>query len=896
MADQNITSLSIAVDSTGVRSAQGDLRDFAKTGRDAASSATLLERAMEANISPTNQAAAAFSKFAPAAVGLKNAAQGAEKLSASTKLSAYQTQQLSFQLQDLGVQLAGGASPFTAIVQQGSQVASTFGGIRGAAATLAGAVTPVALAVGSVATAAAVLAIAYDRGASQSRAFKDALLQTGNAAGLTEGKFNSLIDRTAELTNSSNASAREMALGFIQSGQLSGQALESTVTAALNVSKATGQSIEEVQKQLLGVTSGVANFAATQNRSLNFLTSAQYRYIKSLEDQGEISKAIVVTMDALNERYNKQALNLGLVERAYEAAKKKASDFWDAVKGLGRDKTVDELITDAEARLKALDERRSTNPRDAERRRAAIQAELVDLRKVKEVSDESAVADAKRADAAKKGIAFSDVLARSYGRQQVAARALEDAKKRLAQSDLSVADQQRVLAQLRKEVDPGAAQAISESSIAGIKRQLNDITSAYEAAESTLEASRQAGLLDDQTYYSEKSKYVERYVVARKLALELENEQLKRQARSADTMPSDRVAIEDRIKDNIAEIGRLQAKAQADTVNYGIQAAAALGNVAKGYDQARTAAQVYLDTLSKQQQRDLTLFGAGNEARSRDAARSQIADRYDEEARRLEAEREALRIQQGGLRPDQEEQYSNLLKINEEFRAKALDGWDNYYNRLKEKQGDWRNGVSEAFANYADEAANAAKQAEQVFTNAARSMEDAIVTFATTGKLSFTKLAQSIIADIIRIEAQRATSSIFSSVLGALGSFTGSTGLTAAAASGMGGDSLDNFLKLNNNFSGKREIGGPVAARSVYRINERNVPEVATVGGRDYLLTGGQSGTVKPAGEASGGNTFQFNIGQGVTRNEVAALIPTIVKQVEAVVTQKSRRGAVLGG
>ena len=106
---------------------------------------------------------------------------------------------------------------------------------------------------------------------------------------------------------------------------------------------------------------------------------------------------------------------------------------------------------------------------------------------------------------------------------------------------------------------------------------------------------------------------------------------------------------------------------------------------------------------------------------------------------------------------------------------------------------------------------------------------------------------------------QRVTSSIFSSVLGAVGSYFGNTGLTAAAASSMSGDSLDNFLKLNNNFSGPhggRAIGGPVSAGGVYLINEQNRPEVATFGGRDYLLTGGQGGTVRPASDAGTSTPF----------------------------------------
>jgi hypothetical protein len=45
---------------------------------------------------------------------------------------------------------------------------------------------------------------------------------------------------------------------------------------------------------------------------------------------------------------------------------------------------------------------------------------------------------------------------------------------------------------------------------------------------------------------------------------------------------------------------------------------------------------------------------------------------------------------------------------------------------------------------------------------------------------------------------------------------------------------------------GQRAIGGPVSANSLYRVNE-NGPEILEVAGKQYLMTGAQSGEVKPA-------------------------------------------------
>lgn len=72
----------------------------------------------------------------------------------------------------------------------------------------------------------------------------------------------------------------------------------------------------------------------------------------------------------------------------------------------------------------------------------------------------------------------------------------------------------------------------------------------------------------------------------------------------------------------------------------------------------------------------------------------------------------------------------------------------------------WESGASKAFRTYQENAGNAAKGVENLFNNAFRSMEDALVQFAMTGKLNFTSLANGIIADLIRMQAQAATSGL----------------------------------------------------------------------------------------------------------------------------------------
>lgn len=72
-----------------------------------------------------------------------------------------------------------------------------------------------------------------------------------------------------------------------------------------------------------------------------------------------------------------------------------------------------------------------------------------------------------------------------------------------------------------------------------------------------------------------------------------------------------------------------------------------------------------------------------------------------------------------------------------------------------------------------DSAANIAGQTKSLFGNAFSSMEDSIVNFAMTGKLSFADFTKSILADMARIATRQASSALLGSLVGAAASYFG---------------------------------------------------------------------------------------------------------------------------
>jgi len=108
-----------------------------------------------------------------------------------------------------------------------------------------------------------------------------------------------------------------------------------------------------------------------------------------------------------------------------------------------------------------------------------------------------------------------------------------------------------------------------------------------------------------------------------------------------------------------------------------------------------------------------------------------------------------------GLTPERaQELEKGLQKITDGYKKIA----DQQVNNLKASR-EWDTGWKEAFANYTENAQNAAEQARTYFETFTKGFEDALVKFVETGKLSFKDLANSIIADFIRIQVRQQLSS-----------------------------------------------------------------------------------------------------------------------------------------
>lgn len=228
---------------------------------------------------------------------------------------------------------------------------------------------------------------------------------------------------------------------------------------------------------------------------------------------------------------------------------------------------------------------------------------------------------------------------------------------------------------------------------------------------------------------------------------------------------------------------------------------------------------------------------------------SEIEKRYRDITRAADdAAKAAIRAEEarrGGIKLSKEEAdaYYAAARANNEALKQQTE-------ELFEKSREFGTGWSRAFAEYADNATNAARQAENLFRRATQGMEDAIVNFAKTGKFEWRNFLASIAEELLRSNIQRLIAQIFSG---------GSAG---------GGGNLLGWL------FGSRASGGPVTQNRPYMVGE-NGPEMFVPATSGQILNQSQM-------PGAGGMNITYNINavDAVSFQQLVARDPAFIYAV----------------
>ncbi|MBM2769926.1 phage tail tape measure protein [Burkholderia anthina] len=198
----------------------------------------------------------------------------------------------------------------------------------------------------------------------------------------------------------------------------------------------------------------------------------------------------------------------------------------------------------------------------------------------------------------------------------------------------------------------------------------------------------------------------------------------------------------------------------------------------------------YASERQRDVERELAAMSMGDNARELNQATNRVGDEF---RRRRDDFTKGAR-KDGTL--GSPEYQAEIERINR-AEAEQVERERGYLDQRLALQRDWRVGASRAVALYQESAENAAGRAEEAFTSSFRSLEDAVASFASTGKLDFRGLVDSMIADLARFAARAALAPVF----GWLGN---AIGLGASGASGFSSSSLLGGLAggLSNAVSG----------------------------------------------------------------------------------------------
>lgn len=731
---------------------------------------------------------------------------------------------LPAQFTDIFTSLAGGQNPFLVMIQQGGQISDSFGGIgntlelmkekflslfsisSSASSALDGIsdsssessdslsglseglnstsdaagnardvmekvpLASSAMLIGLTAAAAAVaaLGVAWYQASQQQEAAEKALISTGRYAATSSDELNSLAQAYDRIDGVTRGKALEALTQIAATGRLTGENFRTATDASLRWSAATGESVDTVADKFASLAEDPTQGILKLNEAEHFLTQTQYNRIKALQEEGRmqdaVTEAVNVYANTSNSRATDVVENLSLISTAWRNIKKDTGEVWDAiVDGVNRAQGPLQRIADKIAGLGRDQKNLATYGIAMLNPLAAIAARYGG----NAFSGVSSSVDSTATLGGKEGVISSQETKR-----------LEDANKQWA----SIVEQTDRQAQIR-----AGEQKIWDAGLAAGKDELEiqKQVTAYKNKQAEIDAKKNKPKANaDNNSAVTLLETAQRQVTA--------NEQL--------ATSGEEVTASGRLVNQINQ--RLDDTTKAMTASTRAQLVAVRDSLTTSDAEARAAQQKTRDLAAnialterlasaqklQADQNEVALMGIGRGSQAAELAQRELNIRRDYLKQVNDLEK-AQRNENTALTANELQVEKDMLSAHLQAQLAAERS---YQDQRMAMQADWRNGFTASFEDYAAQAANVAGQTKGLFDNAFKGAEDAIVQFVTTGKSSFRDLANSIIADLVRIAAKQAVLQIAGAIAGAF----------AGGSSGVGS------TQLGNNYDWAQQTSG----------------------------------------------------------------------------------------
>lgn len=779
--------------------------------------------------------------------------EGMHRAGISTGQTQAALQQLPAQFTDIFTSLVGGQNPLLVLIQQGGQIADSFGGIgptldvlrekiksvlglgggigtvgdalevigsggkaaaegaeaageslgdmadgantaadaaknaKEAADALSSATPPLASGLGIASVAVLALAATigtliygYKKGSEEADEFSDALILTGNYAGTSADALGDMARRVSEV-NGTVGDAAEILAKLAGNGKTAEGAFEAIANAAVAMEDATGKAFDATIAEFVKIADDPVKAAKTLNDQYHFLTASVYSQIVALKEQGnEIGATKLLTdtyADTVKLRAEQITSNLGSIERAWKNIKDEASATLDAIKNVGRETTVSQQLEELERRVAAARSALKGNPADtdAKTKLEEAEAQLSSLRLAQQERLNRETARKTEQDRQSSAVLGIQLISKEAEAARSEVTKLEDRLDKLRKArDKNVAngsfngetekmfqqaekDLKKRLADARKSAE-GRAPEVDLNSFNDQKNTLEKIVGEYRNHQKELEAAQKAGLITEESYSDQRIAMLEQQKAEVTNAYEGEIRALEEAKGRSTTSAEQRIQLDQKIADARAAMVKAQKDADSELAVLAVNEQGRLIKQSRAVNTYTDALDQQIKALQLQGQRAAEGLGLGDRRRSLQDQQNGITDRMNQQ--RLDLANQYGDGSRGMSLDEYNQKLAALSKTERDLQETAVANYDH----MTVAQSDWRKGATSAFENYLESARDVAGQTKALFTNAFSSMEDAVVNFAMTGKFSFSEFTKSILADMARIAARQAASSLLSNL------------------------------------------------------------------------------------------------------------------------------------
>jgi len=718
--------------------------------------------------------------------------------------------------------------------------------------------------------------------AEQNSKMNEALALTGGYAGVTSEQLRNMASAATAGGATFNTAATAVT-ELAATGRLTGEEIANLGRTAADAATYTSVSVKQMVDDFTKLAEDPVKASVKLNDQYHYLTAATYDQITALEKQGDATGAAKVAVDAfsqaMDDRTKEIAKNEGIILAGWRDIKSMINGAIEAVGSFGAAAGPGEIVARMEANKAARSPRGQWDTQDESDLQKAIATRDAAIKaaqdKARQERQQQELIDAKHsydtwntqfatpADKRAKEIqSYIDKIATPLG----------------LSTDQQLADEEKINAKYK---DPKGSKAKTSdnginASIADLTNQQKMIEDATRSSLAHIKALRSEGVISEQEALAQ-SYVAEQTALQKRIDIDKQQEDLAKGKKNTEAY-----------RKYADDIQRLQQQMTANYQKFG-------DDIAKMSKKELDAVQVYTDGLTEQLKTQQTAadtklagLSMGTNDRADFDTQIKLMEDYDKKSAALKKSLSENRIGQ--------DQYNAELKATQDYYKSSVSIAQKSSADILAANKDWTTGASRAVADYADSAANVASSTATAFQNGFKGMEDALVTFATTGKLSFKGLADSIIADIIRMQARAAISGLFSTAIGAIGGYFGN-GFATTTANIQSGNSLDNLISNTGGWGTvpARASGGPVSAGTTYLVGEKG-PE---------LFNPGASGTITPnhaiTSSSSGGDinvnapvTVDGGTSASANQSNGAELQNKIQATLQALLQNERKQGGVL--